>query len=72
MLALIEGAARSIDLTMFIVGDDATGRGVTAALAERAKQGVSVRVILDGVGCLRTARAAMRTPNGQTKAQKTG
>ena len=60
LLALIEGARRSIDLTMFILGDDATGHAVIAALAERARAGVAVRVILDAVGSLRTHRAAAR------------
>jgi cardiolipin synthase len=45
LMALIQGAKRSIDLTMFILGDDETGRAVVGALAERAKHGVEVRVI---------------------------
>jgi len=60
LLALIEGARRTIDLTMFIVGDDATGRAMVNALAKRAKDGVSVRVILDAVGCAGTRRSAAR------------
>jgi cardiolipin synthase A/B len=61
LMALIQGAKRSIDLTMFILGDDETGRAVVGALAERAKHGVEVRVILDAVGSLRTHRSAART-----------
>jgi cardiolipin synthase len=60
LLELVRRAERSIDLTMFILGDDATGRAVLEALAERAKHGVEVRVILDAVGCLRTWRLAAR------------
>lgn len=60
LLALIEGAQRTIDLTMFIVGDDATGRAVVEALTKRAKDGVSVRVILDAVGCARTRGSVAR------------
>lgn len=60
LIALIQGAERTIDLTMFILGDDATGHAVMAALAERARNGVAVRVILDAVGCIRTHRAAAR------------
>ncbi|HSY21564.1 MAG TPA: phospholipase D-like domain-containing protein [Polyangiaceae bacterium] len=60
LLALIQGAERSIDLTMFILGDDATGHAVIGALADRARKGVAVRVILDAVGCVRTHRAAAR------------
>jgi cardiolipin synthase len=60
LIALLEGAQRSIDLSVFILGDDATGRAVIDALAERARHGVAVRVILDAVGSLRTHRAAAR------------
>jgi cardiolipin synthase A/B len=61
LMALIQGAERSIDLTMFILGDDATGHAAIGALAERAKHGVEVRVILDAVGSMGTHRAAART-----------
>src|SRR5277367_2998812 len=60
LMALIQGAERSIDLTMFILGDDAPGRAVIGALAERAQHGVQVRVILDAVGSIRTRRSAGR------------
>lgn len=56
----LEGAERSIDLTMFILSDDATGRAVVAALGDCAKRGVEVRVTLDAVGCIRTSRKAAR------------
>jgi cardiolipin synthase len=58
LLELINGATSSIDLTMFIVGRDPTGDALIAALAERAKHGVSVRVILDAVGCIRSRHHA--------------
>jgi cardiolipin synthase len=61
LLVLIKGAERSIDLTMFILGDDATGHAVIGALADRARHGVAIRVILDAVGCVRTHRSAART-----------
>jgi cardiolipin synthase len=60
LMALILGAQRSIDLTMFILGDDATGRAFVDALAQRASSGIAVRVILDAVGCTRTRRNAAR------------
>jgi cardiolipin synthase len=69
LLELIRGAERSIDLTMFILGDDATGRSIVDALAERARQGVEVRVILDAIGSMRTRRAAakaLREAGGKT------
>jgi cardiolipin synthase len=56
----IRGAKRSIDLTMFILGSDATGNAVVDALAERASKGVTVRVILDAVGCAGSHHHASR------------
>ena len=60
LMALVQGAGRSIDLTMFILGDDATGHAVIEALAERAKHGIQVRVILDALGSVRSRRNAAR------------
>lgn len=60
LIALIETAERSIDLTVFILGDDATGRAVVAALVASARRGVAVRVILDAVGSIASHRAATR------------
>lgn len=60
LLDLVRSAKSTIDLTMFILGDDATGRAVLDALVERAKQGVQVRVILDAVGCARSFGRAAR------------
>jgi cardiolipin synthase len=60
LMALIAGAQRSIELTLFILGDDAVGWSVVGALAERAKAGVRVRVILDAVGSAKIARKAAR------------
>ncbi|MEO7109118.1 MAG: phospholipase D-like domain-containing protein [Polyangiaceae bacterium] len=61
LLDLISRSQKSIDLTMFILGDDATGNAMIDALAKRASQGVKVRVILDGVGCAESSRHATRT-----------
>jgi cardiolipin synthase len=48
----IRGARHSIHLMTFILGRDDTGRRLVALLAERARAGVKVRLLLDGVGCL--------------------
>jgi cardiolipin synthase len=61
LLDLISRSTKSIDLTMFIVGNDATGHAMIDALAERAAHGVKVRVILDGVGCAESKGFAIRT-----------
>ncbi len=60
LLALIASAERSIELTVFILGDDATGYSIIDALARRARAGVRVRVVLDAIGSTRTKRRAKR------------
>lgn len=52
LLALIDGATRSIHLTTFILADDEVGRSLIARLAARARAGVAVRVLVDAVGGL--------------------
>jgi cardiolipin synthase len=44
----ITRAERTIQLVTFVVGDDATGRAVLAALSARARAGVRVELLLDG------------------------
>lgn len=58
LLSLFARAEKTIDVTIFILGRDATGLAVVDALAERARSGVRVRLILDAVGCARIARHA--------------
>jgi cardiolipin synthase len=50
MLAAIAGAQREILLETYIFEDDRTGRTFAEALAERARAGVTVRLIYDAVG----------------------
>ena len=48
----IRSAARaSIHITTFILGRDETGRRIVELLAQRAREGVKVRLLLDAVGC---------------------
>ncbi len=55
------GAARNvIDFENYIVRNDATGRQFAAALADKARQGVQVRVLYDWLGCIGTPRAFWR------------
>ena len=49
---VIEGARTRLDVCTFIIGDDALGCDVVARLAQRASEGVRVRVLLDGWGAL--------------------
>ena len=44
------GATFSLDLCTFLIGRDALGQEVMAMLMQRARAGVRVRVLIDGVG----------------------
>ncbi|MBS0662480.1 MAG: PLDc N-terminal domain-containing protein [Verrucomicrobia bacterium] len=48
----IRAARHCIHLTTFILGRDDTGRAIVQALAERAREGVKVRLLLDSVGSM--------------------
>ena len=50
MLAAIAGAQRSINLEMYIFDHGEIGTRFAAALAERARAGVEVRLLVDGFG----------------------
>ncbi|HEY3226747.1 MAG TPA: phospholipase D-like domain-containing protein [Planctomycetota bacterium] len=50
MLEAIAGARHSVLVEMYTFGSDSTGKKFAAALAERAKAGVTVRVLYDGLG----------------------
>src|SRR5262244_2446682 len=50
MLAAIAGASRSINLEMYIFDHGEMATQFAAALAERARAGVEVRILVDGFG----------------------
>jgi cardiolipin synthase len=52
MLAAIAGAKEEVLLEMYWFGSDKTGRQFAAALIERARAGVCVRVIYDALGSI--------------------
>ena len=51
LIALIDGAERSLRLLYYIYTDDESGKRVNAALIAAAGRGVSVNLIVDGFGC---------------------
>ena len=51
----IRHAKHSIHLMTFILGRDAVGKRLVKLLAQRAKEGVKVRLLLDGLGCFLSA-----------------
>jgi cardiolipin synthase len=59
-LAAIKSAQRSIHIESYIWADDSSGNAVTDALCERAKAGVAVRAIMDGVGSKKAKPLAQR------------
>ncbi len=50
MLEAIRSAKKTVNFAAYIVKSDATGHQFRDALCERAKAGVEVRVLLDGIG----------------------
>lgn len=50
LLEVIDGAEHSLDVCTFILGRDALGEMVSAHLKVRVRDGVQVRLLLDGVG----------------------
>jgi cardiolipin synthase len=68
MLKDIRQAKRFIHLEYYIVRNDETGKRLIAALAEKAAQGVDVRFLADGMGCVFTPRRLFKPlikANGQ-------
>ena len=56
MLKDIRHAKRFIHLEYYIIRNDETGQRLIEALAEKAAQGIDVRLLADGMGCLFTPR----------------
>lgn len=50
VLALVQSAQRTLDITFYRIEDDAFGREFVTALTERAQAGVQVRLIIDRLG----------------------
>ncbi|MFA5913812.1 MAG: phospholipase D-like domain-containing protein [Burkholderiales bacterium] len=50
LLDLIDAAQHTLDVCSFMLGRDAVGKAVIAHLAAKARSGVRVRLLLDGVG----------------------
>jgi cardiolipin synthase A/B len=60
MLDIIAGARRYVRFENYIIRDDTTGWRFADALAERARAGVSVRVLYDWFGSIATGRKYWR------------
>lgn len=60
MIALVASAQAWIHFENYIIRDDATGRRVAEALAERARAGVHVRILYDALGSFGTGHRFWR------------
>ena len=57
-LQRVVGSARhTLDLCTYVLGDDEVGAAVAAALADRARAGVRVRLLIDSIGSLKSAHS---------------
>jgi cardiolipin synthase len=65
LFATMSSAQSRLDICTYILGDDEFGRKVTQHMMERARNGVEVRLLLDGVG-------AIQLPNASFKALELG
>ncbi len=71
MLEAIKNARQHIHVQSFIIGHDSVGRTLMTALAEKAREGVKVRVLYDRFGSTHAVIGGLffrhrRTPNLQT------
>ncbi|MFZ5841366.1 MAG: phospholipase D-like domain-containing protein [Pseudomonadota bacterium] len=60
LVELLESATREIDVSVYILRADRTGRRVVELLAQKARAGVKVRVLVDGVGSWLLSNRALR------------
>ena len=60
LFATIASARSRLDICTYILGDDAFGRETTQHLIERARGGVRVRLLIDGVGAIQLPRSCFR------------
>jgi cardiolipin synthase len=60
LFATMSGAVSRLDICTYILGDDVFGREVMQRMIERARSGVEVRLLLDGVGAFQLPKACFR------------
>jgi cardiolipin synthase A/B len=60
LFATISSAVSRLDICTFILADDDFGRQVIEHMLERARSGVAVRLLLDGVGAIQLPKVCLR------------
>jgi cardiolipin synthase len=63
LFVVMAAATRRLDMCTYILGDDAFGREVMRRMIERARSGVQVRFLIDGVGAMQLPRACLKDLN---------
>ena len=61
LVAIIDSAERTLDLCTFILGNDEVGKLVADALLRAKQRGVTVRVLVDAVGSMKTLPRHLET-----------
>src|SRR3984957_12523236 len=61
LFSTMAGAVSRLDVCTYILGDDPFGLEAMQRMIERARSGVEVRLLLDGVGALQVPRSCLRT-----------
>jgi cardiolipin synthase A/B len=61
LFATMSSAVSRLDICTYILGNDAFGRQAMQRMMERARSGVEVRLLLDGVGAIQLPKACFRT-----------
>lgn len=64
LFATMAGATRRLDICTYILGNDAFGREAMQIMMERARSGVQVRLLIDGVGALQLPRRCFKQLGG--------
>ena len=60
LFATMSSAVSRLDICTYILGNDAFGREATLRMMERARSGVQVRLLIDGVGAIQLPRSCFR------------
>jgi cardiolipin synthase A/B len=63
LFATMSSATQRLDICTYILGDDAFGREAMQRMMERARSGVQVRLLIDGVGAIQLPRSCFKQLN---------
>jgi cardiolipin synthase A/B len=61
LFATMANATQRLDICTYILGDDPFGREAMQRMIDRARDGVQVRLLIDGVGALQVPRHCFKT-----------